>query len=130
MSNEAGEVIGASGGGGGGAVEGGGSLLDGQRVGARDGVAVQECEELAEGVEEGPMGEQADALVGVHGARGGGGVGGVGGAGWLWVGAQQTQLGALLLAQTLLGEGLVELDGRSVDLKHGTSQPEAQPPPL
>lgn len=46
------------------------SLLDGQDVRAGDGVTVEEGEELAEGVEEGPVGEQADALVGVDGAWG------------------------------------------------------------
>lgn len=46
------------------------SLLDGLGVRARDGVAIQEREELAESVKEGPVGEQADALVGVDRALG------------------------------------------------------------
>lgn len=36
-----------------------------------DGVAVEECEKLPEGVKERPVGEEADALVGVDGALGG-----------------------------------------------------------
>lgn len=41
-------------------------LLNGQRVRPRDRQLVEEHEELAEGLEEGPAGQQADALVGVH----------------------------------------------------------------
>lgn len=50
---------------------------------ARDGVAIQECKELAESIKEGPVREQTDTLVGVDqvtvgaaavgGGRGGGG---------------------------------------------------------
>lgn len=43
---------------------------------AGDGVAIEECEELAESVKEGPVGEQTDTLVGVDRAD----VGGVGGS--------------------------------------------------
>lgn len=32
---------------------------------ARDGVTIEECEELSESVEERPVGEETDALVGV-----------------------------------------------------------------
>lgn len=39
---------------------------------ARDGVAIEECEELAESVKEGPVGEQTDTFVGVDRADGGG----------------------------------------------------------
>lgn len=51
-------------------------LLNGQGMGTRDGVAIEECEELAESVEEGPVREQTDTLVGVDGADVGGAVGG------------------------------------------------------
>lgn len=37
---------------------------------ARDGVAIEECEELAESIKEWPVGEQTDTLVGVDQARG------------------------------------------------------------
>ena len=45
-------------------------LFDRQRVRPRDGQLVEEHQELAEGLEEGPAGEQADAFVGVHGPVG------------------------------------------------------------
>lgn len=35
-------------------------------MGPRDGVSVEEGEKAPEGLEEGPVGEQADALVGVN----------------------------------------------------------------
>lgn len=41
---------------------------------AGDGVAIKECEKLAKRVKEGPVGEEADTLVGVDGALGGGAV--------------------------------------------------------
>lgn len=66
------------------------SLLNGQRVRAGDGVAIEKGEELAESVKEGPVGKQADTLVGVHRARRGvivGGVGfSVGGGSFVWIG--------------------------------------------
>ncbi len=52
------------------------SLLDGQGVRAGDGVAIEECKELAESVEEGPVGQQTDTLVGVDCAWGCGAVNG------------------------------------------------------
>ena len=71
---------------------------------ARDGVAIEECEELAESVEEGPVGEQADTLVGVDCAgvsaavRSAVGISWtVGGRRFVLFGAQETQLGALLI---------------------------------
>lgn len=72
------------------------------------------------------MGKQTDALVGVDGAlgfgRAAGGAGGclrtAGGGWWYWIWTQETQLGALRISQTHLGEGLVELDGGTVHLKH------------
>lgn len=69
----------------------GDSLLDGQSVRAGDGVAIEECEELAESIKEGPVGKQADTLVGVDRAGGGGVAGGsssrsVGGGGGGFVG--------------------------------------------
>lgn len=104
------------------------SLLYGLRVRTRDGVAVQECEELAESVEEGPVGQQADALVGVDRALGcvavcrrhGGGGGGRGGGGLVWIRVREAQLEALLVSQTLLRVRLIELDGSTIHLKHRT----------
>lgn len=58
------------------------SLFDGQGMRARDGVAIKECQELAKSIEEGPVGEQADALVGVDGAGAGSDV--AGGFVWTW----------------------------------------------
>lgn len=42
-------------------------------MGARNGAAIEECEELAESIKEGPVGEQTDTLVGIDRAdvRGG-----------------------------------------------------------
>ena len=82
------------------------SLLDGQSVWSGDGVAVEEGEKAPEGVEEGPVRQQADALVGVNGL----------GLLWPQLCAGETQLRALLLCQTLLWVGLVELDGSSIYL--------------
>lgn len=103
------------------------SLLDGLGVRAGDRVAIEECEELAESVEEGPVGEQTDALVGVDWALGCGAVGGChrgiggGGGGFVWILVQEAQLGALQISQTLLRVGLIELDGSTVHLKEGKS---------
>lgn len=96
---------------------------------AGDGVAIEECEELPESIEERPVGKQTDTLVGVDrawacGAAVGAAVGGrhrsVGRGGFVWIRAQETQLGALLISQTLLREGLIELNGSAVHLKQGT----------
>lgn len=97
---------------------------------AGDGVAIKECEKLAERVKERPVGEEADTLVGVGGALGPaaaatattaaavsrcrGGAGGGGSAG-VWV--RKAQLGALLIVQALRRESLIELNGSTVDLK-------------
>lgn len=103
------------------------SLLDGLGVRAGDGVAIEEREELAESVEEGPVGEQADALVGVDRALGCGAVGGRrrgvggGGGGFVRIWAQEAQLRPLLISQTLVRVGLVELNGGTVDLQEGSS---------
>lgn len=97
-------------------------LLNGQGMRAWDGVAIEECEELAESVEEGPVREQADTLVGVDWARaavcGAAGASGhtAGGRGFVWVGDQETQLGKLLISQALLWVGLIELNGSTVNL--------------
>ncbi len=104
----------------------GNSLLDGQGVRARDGVAIEECEELAESVKEGPVRKQTDTLVGVDRAWGvSAAVGGchrsVGGRGFVWIRAQETQLGALLISQTLRRVGLIELNGSTIHLQQGTS---------
>lgn len=93
---------------------------------ARDGVAIQECEKLAESVKEGPVGKQTDALVGVDQALSCGAVGdchrGIGGGGGLvWIREQEAQLGALLISQTVLRVGLIELNGSTVHLKQGRS---------
>lgn len=55
-------------------------LLDGQGMRSRDGVAIEECEELAESIKEGPVGEQTDTLVGVDGSSCT-----VGGGGFVWI---------------------------------------------
>lgn len=93
------------------------SLLDGLDVRPRDGVAVEEGEELAEGVKKRPVWEQTDGLVGVDGALGGAAAAAAA-DGMVRGGAVQAQAGSLLISQTLLREGLVELDGGAVDLKH------------
>ena len=102
------------------------SLLNRQGMRARDGVAVEECEELAKNIKEGPVGEQADALVSVDRAGacgstiGGRSRGDRGGGGGLLQIQVQAQLCELPVGQTLLRVGLVELDGSSVHLKQGT----------
>lgn len=77
-------------------------------MGSGDGVSVDEGEELLEDGEEGPVGEDTDALLHLQAA----------------VGdrppvdhAQQPEPHALPLRQQLPGERLVELDGRSVNLQ-------------
>lgn len=94
---------------------------------AGDGVAIKECEELAERVKERPVGEEADTLVGVDGALGRGATaaatavgrcrGGAGGRGSAGVWVRKAQLGALLIVQALQRESLIELNGSTVDLK-------------
>lgn len=103
------------------------SLLNWLGMRPRDGVAVEEGEELAEGVKERPVWEQTDALVGVDGALGGAAAAAPATAAAAAAaaaeemergGAAQAQEGELLIRQTLLREGLVELNGGAVDLKH------------
>lgn len=75
---------------------------------SRDGVSVDEGEELLEDGEEGPVGEDADALLYVEAAA----------ADWPAVHhAEQTEPDALPLRQQLSGEGLVELERGTVDLQ-------------
>lgn len=74
-----------------------------------DGVAVEERQKASEGLEEGPVGEETDALVAVNAA---GSVGSEAQAG-------QAELRALALRQPLLGVRLIELDGCSVHLQPG-----------
>lgn len=70
------------------------------------------------------MGEQTDALVGVDAALSDGAAAAAAaagrdrGGGFARIGAGEAQLGALLIGQTLLREGLIELDGGAVNLKH------------
>lgn len=85
-------------------------LLDGQGVRPRDGELVEEEQKLPEGLEEGPAGEQADALVGVDGPVG---------DELLLHGCQQAQLLLLPLAQLRQRVRLVELDGGAVYLQGG-----------
>lgn len=73
-----------------------------------DGQLVEEHQELAEGLEEGPAGQQADALVGVHGPVG---------DHLLLHRGEHAQLDLLLLAEHLHRIRLVELDGRAVHLR-------------
>lgn len=94
---------------------------------AGDGVAIKECEKLLERVKERPVREEADTLVGVDGALGGGGAAAAagdgcccprvtGGRGSAGVRVRKAQLGALLIAQALQREGLIKLDGSTIDL--------------
>ena len=83
-------------------------LLDGQGVRAGDGELVEEEQKLPEGLEEGPAGEQADALVGVDGPVG---------DELLLHGRQEAQLLLLPLAQLVHGVRLVELDRRAIHLQ-------------
>lgn len=94
-----------------------------------DGIAIEECEELAESIKEGPVGKQTDALVGVDRAWGRGAISGavgccccsVEGGGFVWIWVQETKLGALMISQTLLRVALIELNSSTVHLKQGTS---------
>lgn len=72
-----------------------------------DGVSVEERQKASEGLEEGPVGEEADALVAVNTP---GPVGSEAQAG-------QAELRALAVGQALLGVRLVELDGCSINLQ-------------
>ena len=76
-------------------------------MGPGDGVSVDEGEKLLEDGEEGPVGEDADALLHLQGAVGDGPA---------VDHTEQAQPHALSLRQQLPGEGLIELDGCSVDL--------------
>lgn len=89
------------------------SLFDGQRMRPGHGQLVEEHEELPEGLEEWPSGQQADALVGVDGS--------VGDHLLLYCG-DNAQLDLLLLAQQLHRIRLVELDRGTVDLQPARKQ--------
>lgn len=73
---------------------------------SRDGVSVEECQKAPERLEEGPVGEQADALIAVN----------TPGPIRSQTGAGQAQLRALTLRQFLLGVRFVELNGCTVYL--------------
>ncbi len=73
-----------------------------------DGVSVDEGEELLEDSEEGPVGEDTDALLHLQAAVGDGSP---------VDHAEQPEPHALPLGQQLPGEWLVELDGCSVNLE-------------
>lgn len=79
-----------------------------------DGVSVKESEKAPEGLEEGPVGEQTDALVAVNAP------GGIGSE----IRAGQAELRALTLRQEIFGVRLIELDGCSVHLHTKGSQHE------
>lgn len=83
-------------------------LFNRQWVRAGDGQLVEEHQELAEGLEEGPAREQTDAFIGVHRPVG---------DHLLLHRGENAQLDLLLLAQQLHWIRLVELDGRSVHLR-------------
>lgn len=83
-------------------------LFNRQWVRAWDGQLVEEHQELAEGLEEGPAGEQADAFIGVYRPVG---------DHLLLHRAEYAQLDLLLLAQLIHWIWLVELDGWSVHLQ-------------
>lgn len=72
-----------------------------------DGVSVEERQKASEGLKEGPVGEEADALVAVNTP---GPVGSEAQAG-------QAELRALAVGQALLRVRLVELDGCSINLQ-------------
>lgn len=84
------------------------SLLQRKDLSSGDGVSVDEGEELLEDAEEGPVRQDADALLHLQAAAADGPA---------VHHAEQTQADALLLRQQLLREGLVELDGSTVDLQ-------------
>lgn len=75
---------------------------------AGDGELVEEHQELAEGLIEGPAREQADAFIGVHGPVG---------DHLLLHRGEHAQLDLLFLAKHLHRIRLVELDGRAVHLR-------------
>lgn len=76
-----------------------------------DGVSVDKGEELLEDCEERPVGENADALLGMQTAAGDGPP---------VHHAEKAEPDVLPLRQVLPGEGLVELDGSSVNLQEDT----------
>lgn len=84
-------------------------LFNGQRVRPGDRQFVEEHQELAEGLKEGPAGQQADALVGVDLAVGNH---------LLLHRGKHAQLDFLLLVELIYGVRLVELDGRPIHLPH------------
>lgn len=86
-------------------------LFNRQWVRAWDGQLVEEHQELAEGLEEGPAGEQADAFIGVYRPVG---------DHLLLHRAEHAQLDLLLLTQLIHWIWLVELDGWSVHLQTHT----------
>lgn len=83
-------------------------LLERQDVRPGDGVSVDESEELLEDGEEGPVGQDADALLGVETAAGDGPA---------VHHAEQAEPDVLPLGQKIPGKRLVELDGSAVDLQ-------------
>lgn len=74
----------------------------------RDGVSVNEGEELLEDGEEGPVGQDADALLHLEAAVG---------DGPSVDDAEEAEPHALSLRQQLAGKRLVELDGCSINLQ-------------
>lgn len=82
------------------------SLLNWQSVWTRDGVSVEEGEEVLERVEEGPVRKKADAFVGVDGHR----------SIRPEPVTQKTQLRPLLVSQMFLWVGLIKLNGSSINL--------------
>lgn len=83
-------------------------LLQRQDVRSRDGVSVDEGQKLLEDGEEGPVGEDADALLPVDAAAANGPP---------VHHAEQAQPDALPLRQQLPGERLVELEGGAINLQ-------------
>lgn len=72
----------------------------------RDGVSVEEGEEVTESIEEGPVRKKADAFVGVDSHR----------SIRPEPFTQKAQLRSLLVSQMLLWVGLIKLDGSSINL--------------
>lgn len=93
----------------------GNGLLQRQDVRSRDGVSVDEGQELLEEGEEGPVGQDADALLDVEAAAA---------DGTPVHHAEQTQLDALPLRQEVPAERLVELDGGAVNLQEAATPSE------
>lgn len=74
---------------------------------SRDGVSIEECKEAPEGLEEGPVGEETDALVAVN----------TPGPARSQIRAEQAELRQLALGQVLRRVRLIELDRCSVHLQ-------------